>query len=410
MSNLTGKTSISAKLEQTGQLKYVLCVVPMVLFLIMTFFWPVARFLYKSVDNDIIFSNLPRTIIAMEDWKYSDGLPGEKVFQALVEDLAEANKAGQDGILAQLLNQRVVGTRYLVIKTSSLAAKGEFSENEVRESVTRRFPKWKNLEIWAAIANDMKPLTEFYLLTSVDMMQTPEGKYETVQSESAIFLQILGRTIWISVVVTLICIVLALPVAHAIIAARPGLARVLITLILFPLWTSLLIRTVIWIILLQGHGPINGSLMLLGIIDKPLNLIYTRFSLYIAMVQVLLPMMIFSIVAVMRRIPQNLMKAALSLGSSWFRAWWRVQLPLIMPGIITGSAIVFVFALGYYITPTLIGGPGEQMISSFIAFYVNKTLNWGLASALSFQLLFLLIMVWLVMVMGRIAFSKKAKK
>ncbi|WP_031215669.1 ABC transporter permease, partial [Mesorhizobium sp. LSJC285A00] len=137
--------------------------------------------------------------------------------------------------------------------------------------------------------------------------------------------------------------------------------------ILFPLWTSLLVRTVIWIIVLQKNGPVNSTLLGLGIVSEPLDLIYTRFSLYLAMVQVLLPMMVLSVVAVMRRVPTTYMRAALSLGAPWPTAWRRVQLPLILPGILSGGAIVFVFALGYYITPTLVGGPTDQMISSYIA-------------------------------------------
>ena len=204
------------------------------------------------------------------------------------------------------------------------------------------------------------------------------------------------------------CVILALPVAHAIVRVRPATSQVMLILILFPLWSSLLVRTVIWIILLQGHGPVNSFLQFLGLIDKPLKLIYTRLSLYIAMIQVLLPMMILSILSVMRRIPKNIMKAAISLGASWPRAWLRVQLPMILPGIFTGSAIVFIFALGYYITPALVGGPGEQMISSFIAFYTNETLNWGLAAALSLQLLLLLVLVWFIMVAGRALFAKRS--
>ena len=132
-------------------------------------------------------------------------------------------------------------------------------------------------------------------------------------------------------------------------------------------------------------------------------------TLTITMVQVLLPMMILSIVAVMRRTPQDYMRAALSLGAPWITAWRRVQLPMIMPGILAGSGIVFVFSLGYYITPTLIGGPKEQMISSFIAFYTNSTLNWGLAAALSIQLLLLLALAWVAFVMCRAVLARGAR-
>ena len=401
------KENIHLALSRKSDWKYVLCVVPMVIFLTFSFFWPAARFLFKSIDNSDLVDNLPRTATALKDWRRADGIPGENVFAALIQDLAGAHERGKDGIVAQLINQRILGTRFLVLKTSSIAAEGGFEEKRLRKNVLERFPKWGIIELWSALANDLKPLTNFYLLTSFDLLENAEGHLESVSPDQAIFVQVLFRTVWISLVVTLVCIALALPVAHAIVRVHPSIARVLLALILFPLWTSLLVRTVIWIILLQGHGPVNSTLQFLGLIDKPLKLIYTRFSLYIAMAQVLLPMMILSIVAVMRKIPKNLMKAAISLGASWFYAWRRVQLPLVLPGILTGSGIVFIFALGYYITPALIGGPREQMISSFIAFYTNKTLNWGLASALSIQLLLLLILIWFIVLMGRLVFSKR---
>lgn len=390
-------------------LGYVLCVAPLVLFLGLTFIWPVARFLFQGVDNAGMVENLPRTAGALAGWNRGEGLPGDEVFAALVRDLADAKARGTDGVVAQLVNQRVVGTRYLVLKTASLAAKGELPPGGTQEAVLERFPDWGNLEIWSAIAADSGRFTNFYLLSSLDLQRSAGGTIEPVPPDSAIFVQVLLRTIWISFVVTLICVLLALPVAHAMVAARPGMRRVLVALILFPLWTSLLVRTVVWIILLQGNGPINGTLEFLGIIDEPLDLIYTRLSLYIAMVQVLLPMMILSIMAVMRRTPQDYMRAALSLGAPWTTAWRRVQLPMIMPGILAGSGIVFVFSLGYYITPILIGGPKEQMISSFIAFYTNSTLNWGLAAALSIQLLLLLALAWVAFVMGRVALARGAR-
>lgn len=206
------------------------------------------------------------------------------------------------------------------------------------------------------------------------------------------FLKILWRTIGISLGVTALCAVLALPVAHVIVSAPRNVAAILMAMVLLPLWTSLLVRTVAWIILLQGEGPVNATLLWLGAISEPLRLVYTRGSLFVTMVQVLLPLMILPIISILRRIPPTYMRAARSLGAPWWTAWHRVQLPMILPGILTGSGIVFVFSLGYYITPTLIGGPSDQMLSSFIVFYTDKTLNWGLAAALSIQLLVVLVL------------------
>ena len=374
--------------RQSGLLA--LLVLPLVIFVVVVFLWPAARFLALSVDNSEISGNLPRTIAALSGWTAESGLPPEHVFVALVEDLAEAKRAGRDGVLAQLVNQRVVGTRFLVIKTAKDAAEGKLDMRPVRESLLQKYPGWDSPALWREIARQKSAFTDYYLLNSVDLMRGADGGIVRVPAERAVFLDVLLRTIWISAVVTMICALLALPLAQAIVSAPPAWSRLMFALILFPLWTSLLVRTVIWIIVLQKNGPVNSTLLGLGLIGEPLNLVYTRFSLYVAMVQVLLPMMVLSIVSIMRRVPATYMRAALSLGAPWFTAWRRVQLPLILPGIASGAAIVFVFALGYYITPTLIGGPTDQMVSSYIAFYTNNTLNWGLGAALSLQLLLIL--------------------
>ncbi|WP_442582485.1 ABC transporter permease [Mesorhizobium sp. ASY16-5R] len=369
-----------------------LLALPLVLFVLVLFLWPVARFLALSVDNSDISSNLPRTVQALSGWTPEAGLPDEAVFAALVEDLADARRAGKEGVLAQLVNQRVVGSRFLIIKTAKDATDRKLDMRPVREEVLARQAGWNKIELWREIARQKGALTDYYLLASLDLTRGADGGIEPVSADRAVFVDVLLRTIWISVVVTLICAVLAVPLAQAIVSAPPAWSRPMFALILFPLWTSLLVRTVIWIIVLQKNGPVNSTLLGLGIVGEPLNLVYTRFSLYLAMVQVLLPMMVLSVVAVMRRVPATYMRAALSLGAPWFTAWRRVQLPLIMPGIFSGGAIVFVFALGYYITPTLVGGPTDQMLSSYIAFYTNNTLNWGMGAALSLQLLLILVL------------------
>lgn len=382
---------IPAGLHRQGAL-LALLVLPLVVFIFVVFLWPVARFLALSVDNSDISGNLPRTIAALSDRAPETRLPSEPVFVALVEDLADAKRAGQDGVLAQLVNQRVVGTRFLIIKTAKDAADGKFDMRPVRESLLARHAGWANPALWREISRQKSAFTDYYLLNSVDLMRGEDGGITRVPADRAVFLDVLLRTVWISAMVTAICTLLALPLAQAIVSAPPAWSRVMFALVLFPLWTSLLVRTVIWIIVLQKNGPVNATLLGLGIVSEPLDLVYTRFSLYLAMVQVLLPMMVLSVVAIMRRVPATYMRAALSLGASWLTAWRRVQLPLILPGILSGGAIVFVFSLGYYITPTLVGGPTDQMVSSYIAFYTNNTLNWGLGAALSLQLILILLL------------------
>lgn len=375
-----------------GQVPYLLMVAPLVLFVIATVLVPVAMFLFRAIDNGVLQTNLARTSAALAAWTMAEGLPPEAAFAALVADLSDAQEAGRAGPLAARLNQAVPGSRTFILKTARLAADGALVGPDVRGKVLAQAKGWENPALWSIISHERGRFTSFYLLTSLDLERRSDGTIGLVPSESALFLSILWRTIAISLGVTAICALLALPVAHVIVSAPRAVAAVLMAMVLLPLWTSLLVRTVAWIILLQGEGPVNSALLWLGAITEPLRLVYTRGSLFITMVQVLLPLMILPIVSILRRVPPTYMRAARSLGASWWTAWRRVQLPMILPGILTGSGIVFVFSLGYYITPTLIGGPSDQMLSSFIVFYTDKTLNWGLAAALSVQLLSVLLL------------------
>ncbi|WP_421694554.1 ABC transporter permease [Aestuariivirga sp.] len=364
---------------------------PTIIFIAAVFIFPVGRFLILSIDNSDFTNALPRTS-QIAGLRALDGVGTEAAFAALVQDLAEATATRKDALLAQSLNQRLVGTRALVLKTAKDAAAGNFAA-PFRESVLAKHQGWAKPEIWKVLDDNRSPFTDFNILASYDLKRQPDGRIGAAPAQEAIFVGVLTRTIVISAVVTLLCAVLSVPLAQAIVSSSPLVSRMLFALVLFPLWSSLLVRTIIWIIVLQKTGPVNAAIVFLGITDGPMTLIYTRFSLYLAMVQVLLPLMILSVVSIMRRVSPSYMKAALSLGAPWLTAWRTVQLPLILPGIMSGAAIVFVFALGYYVTPALVGGPRDQMISSMIAFYTNKTLNWGLAAALSLQLLVVLIVI-----------------
>lgn len=373
-----------------GEHMLALLVLPALVFVAVIFIWPVSQFLALSVDNSDIANGLSRTVEALADETSAE--PGEPVYAALIADLADARAERQDALIAQALNQRLVGVRFLVIKTARDAAAGKFAP-PFKRSVLAAYPEWGDAKIWDTITAHGTRLTDYHLLASLDLRRDSQGRIEAAPPDASVFRQILLRTIWISTIVTLVCAVLSLPIAQAIVSAPPAWGRVLLALVLFPLWSSLLVRTVIWIIVLQRNGPVNAALVYTGITDGPVSLIYTRFSLYLAMIQVLLPLMVLSVIAVMQRVPPNYMKAALSLGAPWFTAWRTVQLPLIMPGLLAGGAIVFVFSIGYYITPLLVGGPGDQMVSSMIAFYTNQTLNWNLAAALSVQVLLLVMIV-----------------
>jgi len=180
---------------------------------------------------------------------------------------------------------------------------------------------------------------------------------------------------------------LGYPVALVIARQPPQRAAILIFLVLLPFWTSLLVRTVAWVVLLQKEGVLNSMLLSLSIVNEPLKMIYNRFAVYVAMIHVLLPFMVLPLYSVMRSISPTYLRAASSLGATPWTAFRRVYMPQTLPGIAAGCLMVFIQALGYYITPALVGGADDQMISYFIAFYASKTVNWGMAAALSIMLL-----------------------
>ena len=151
--------------------------------------------------------------------------------------------------------------------------------------------------------------------------------------------------------------------------------------------TNPVLRTVAWVVLLQKEGVLNNLFLSMGLVHEPLRMIFNRFAVYVAMVHVLLPFMVLPLYSVMRGIPASYVRAAASLGATPLTAFRRVYLPMTLPGIAAGCLMVFIQALGYYITPALVGGGDDQMISYFIAFYASKTVNWGMAAALSIMLL-----------------------
>jgi putative spermidine/putrescine transport system permease protein len=226
-----------------------------------------------------------------------------------------------------------------------------------------------------------------FLLAAVDLRREATGAIVNVPHDEAIFLRVLGRTFAIAAGVTLFCLLLGYPLAYVLANAPTRIANLLLLFVLLPFWTSLLVRTSAWIVLLQREGVINTTLLQAGFLDAPLPLLFSRFAVFIAMTHVLLPFMVLPLYAVMKTIPPVHTRAALSLGATPATAFWRVYAPQTLPGVGAGGLIVFIEALGYYITPALVGGPNDQMLSYFVSFYASKTINWGMAAALSMVLL-----------------------
>jgi putative spermidine/putrescine transport system permease protein len=370
---------------------------PSILFLAVFFIAPIGLFLFRSIDNSEVPRWLPRTVAKIGEWDGS-GLPPEATYRALAEDLRALGDTTSLPLLGRRLNHAIPGFRGLVIATAKgVALDGPGS---VREQLVGLDARWGDPTYWQAIRRERHRLTPFYLLSALDLRQRADGSLERVPTESAVFLDLFGRTLRISAAVTLLCLLIGFPVAVTMAGSSPSVANALLILVLVPFWTSLLVRSAAWVILLQNQGLVNQALLGLGLLERPAPLVFNRTGLYIAMVHVLLPFMILPLYSVLKGIPPELTRAAASLGAGPVTAFRRVYVPQALPGVVAGSSLVFVLALGYYITPALVGGPGDQMIGYFIAYFTNTAVNWGMAAALGTILLFVVAVIYLVL--GRV--------
>lgn len=361
-----------------------LLVLPLLLFVLIAFAAPIGAMLMRGVEDPEVAPVLPRTLAALERWD-GRGLPDDAAFSALVEDLRAARAAGTLPLAAGRLNHDTAGLRTTLVASARRLATP--FEGSAREAVLRADRAWAEVETWGAIRRAQGPWTDFFLLAALDLKRDASGTIGPVAAEQAVFRTIFLRTFWIAALVTAITLAAGYPLAALIALARPPVSAVLLFMVLLPFWTSLLVRTAAWMVLLAREGVVNHGLVALGLFGAPQQLLFNRFAVVIAMVHILLPFMILPLYAVMRQIPPIHLRAAASLGAHPLSAFRRVWLPQTLPGIGAGCLMVFIQALGFYITPALLGGGADQMLPYFIGFYANQTVNWGLASALSLLLL-----------------------
>ncbi|WP_202309710.1 ABC transporter permease [Mesorhizobium sp. L-8-10] len=386
-------SSVRARLTALG------LIAPLVAFLVVFFFWPLVTMMMASVTDGTVRGVLPDTAAAMADWD-GTGPPTPAMQTALAEDLRRPTDSLAFGDMVRRLNSELSGFRSLMSRTASAvrdAPEGQLPELDAID------PRWGEAKYWQAMKRAMPLYTDRYLLASADLERDAGGGIASVEAGTSANRQIMLRTFLISATVTLLCAAIGLP--YALIAASAGgwMRAVLLVAVLLPLWTSLLVRTAAWFILLQNEGLINDALRAIGLIGEPLPLIFNRTGVVIAMTHVLLPFMVLPIYSGLLTIPANLMPAAASLGATRLKAFRYVLLPLAFPGLMSGSLLVFMVALGYYITPALVGGPNDQMISSVIAFFATGTANWGMAGALG--LILLVVTTVLYLVYGRLSRS-----
>ncbi len=370
-----------------------LLTLPAIVFILLTFAAPIASVLYRAVDGGTARLHLPRAATALAEWNGDLPIP-DAVAVALAADL-RAVPTTTVAEVARDLNNRIGGFRSLLLGTKrgvddlpAMPGVADFATLD---------PRWEQPIYWRTLNDALRPITSYYVLAALDLRWNEDGRIELAPEDRRVYLDFVLRTFWICFVVTLGCVILGYPFAYVIAAARPAIGRALIFALLIPFWTSILVRTAAWVIILQPNGMVNGFLRSIGLIDEPLTLVYNRFGVYVAMIHVLLPFMILPIYATMKAIPRNLLPAAASLGAKPWAAFIQVYLPLSLPGVSAGALMTFVLGLGFYVTPALVGGPTDQMESGVIARFALDQANWSMASAISLVLLAMTVLAFVVL-------------
>ena len=370
-----------------------LLIAPLFLFIVISFLIPILVMLKNAFYDPDVVNNLPQTTELLRQWD-GKGLPGEEVFAAFAADLKIASKAKTVALVGKRLNYEVPTLKSKVTVTARKLDKIE--AGPWMEAVTAADPVWKEVSTWTVVKRSGSAFTPYYLLSALDLKLANDGSIERTPQERRIYLQVLGRTLSISLLVTLCTLILGYPVAYMLATLPQRTASILMIFVLLPFWTSLLVRTTAWTILLQDGGVMAQFLNIsgitwianvLGLMSGEPHLFKTRFATVLAMTHIQLPFTLLPIYSVMKTISPTYMRAAKSLGATPFHAFRAVYVPQTLPGVAAGCLLTFILSLGYFITPALVGGGSDNMIAGFIDTAMNSEGNWGKSSALGFVLL-----------------------
>ncbi len=391
------KLSLARSLRRQ-KMRALMLIAPLLIFVLVSFVLPIANMLFRSVQNEIVSQTLPLTVEALHDWDPESGqLPDEAVYDAFVHDMVVAIDNKEHTKLGTRLNYEQTGMSSMFRRSGrQIARMDPVADAPFKDKLIDIHDGWGKVETWATIKTYSVPLTDGYFLNAVDLRRTPEGIQAQPESKR-ILVKLFWRTLVMSMVITGSCILLGYPVAWILANLPMRTANILMILVLLPFWTSLLVRTSAWKVMLQQQGVINDTLVWLGLVDDAARLIIinNQIGTIVAMTHILLPFMILPLYSVMQTIPPTYLRAAKSLGATNWTAFWRVYFPQSVPGIGAGSILVFILSIGYYITPEIVGGTKGVFISNRIAYHISSSLNWGLAAALGTLLLAaVLILYW----------------
>lgn len=488
-----------AKALRREKFRALLLIMPLLIFVVVSFIFPIGDMLFRSVENKIVKDTIPGTVKALESWDASTGeLPDEFVFATIADDLMLAQELKLHTRLGSRLNYDQPGissvfrksgrrikrldnsmamdalvqlnpawespaawtdlqaldgfagtfpstsqslrnwTRYVASEegedvdpaatvpygftysmlyhdlkrlepnqlqslesdASDLFAGisdqiGDMPVDSFKEQFGKIDKGWLEIDNWQAIKRLSPPVVDSYFLASIDAERTEAGIERKPENER-IYITLFVRTVFMSLVITGSCILLGYPVAYLLANLSVRASNLVLILVLIPFWTSLLVRTSAWKVLLQQQGVINDLLVWIGLVNDAgrVVMINNMTGTIIAMTHILLPFMILPLFSVMKTISPTYMRAAKSMGASDSLAFWRIYFPNTIPGIGAGSILVFILAIGYYITPELVGGTKGVFISNRIAYHISSSLNWGLAAALGSILLVLVLALY----------------
>ncbi len=392
------KQSLARSLRRQ-KLRALMLVAPLLLFVLFSFIVPIASMLFRSVENSIVQETLPLTVEALQNWDENSGeLPDEAVYDAFVRDMVVAVDNKTHTRLGSRLNYEETGMSSMFRRSGRKMGKLDpETDGPFKDQVIEIHEGWGEPQTWAVIKTHSPAFTNGYFLNAVDMRRTPEGA-QSQPEDKQILIKLFGRTLFMSLVITASCILLAYPVSYLLATLPMRVSNLLMILVLLPFWTSLLVRTSAWKVMLQQQGVINETLVWLGLVadDARLVIINNQIGTIIAMTHILLPFMILPMYSVMQTIPPSYTRAAKSMGATNWTTFWRIYFPQSIPGIGAGSILVFILAIGYYITPEIVGGTKGVFISNRIAYHISSSLNWGLAAALGTILLGVVLLLYWV--------------
>jgi len=382
------------KAERRNKIRATLLVAPLLVFILVTFLIPIADMLLRSVDDSYINTVFPKTFEKYKKWDRQD-LPSEEIYEAMFFEVKEG-QGFSIGKASTRMNYAKSGWKSLLKKSKRKFKKIE--EGPYKDQMIEIDKRWADMEYWKALGVMIDPTTAGYYLNAIDLKYDVNKEVIQQPENRRIYNKTWFKTFKVSVLVMFFCLMLGYPISYLLSTLPLKYSNLLMICVLLPFWTSLLVRTVAWMVMLQQKGVFNNLLVMANIIgdDGRFKLMYNETATIIVMTQILLPFMVLPLYSVMKTISPNYMRAALNLGASPLHAFWKVYMPNSVPGISAGCMLVFILAIGYYITPELVGGKDGQMIGNWIAYHLKTTLNWGLCAALGAILLGVLTVLYWV--------------